>query len=230
MKKVSLLLALILCLTLFTACGKTYTAEDVAGKVYTYEKDGCGGYFTISIYEDGTFQYYEGMLSSYIGIGTWTLDENILCLKDQEMHRFTEDLSTMEPYIRTNYFKVEKDCLVWLAQGSDNFLYVDVADGERFFGEVLKINVSSYFDKEGNTKYLVSLDEVRDLVLNHNCTEEWLEELLDGFTHEDLTTAWGQWDGMTSGLWSYSWNLGETEKIGVFFDSNGCVEDIRISK
>ena len=148
MKKISLFCTLLFICAILTACGKTYTAEDVAGKTYVYEKDGCGGYFTINLYEDGTFQYYEGMLSSYIGMGTWTLENNVLCLKDQEMHRFTDDFSTMEPYIRTNYFRVEQDCLVWLEENSDNFLYVKVSDGERFSAVEVELNASSYYEPE----------------------------------------------------------------------------------
>ena len=49
-------------------CSKTITAEDLAGKTYEYEKEGFGGNFTIQLKEDGTFTYYEGGLSSYIGI------------------------------------------------------------------------------------------------------------------------------------------------------------------
>ena len=149
MKKTGLFFVIMLCLALLTGCGekqKVYTSEDIVGKTYVYEKDGCGGYFTIDLFEDGTFQYYEGYLSSYIGMGTWTLEDKVLCLEDQEMHRFTDDFSTMEPYIRTNCFNVEKDCLVWLEENSDNFLYVDVANGERFSAVESELDASSYFD------------------------------------------------------------------------------------
>jgi hypothetical protein len=94
-----------------------------AGTTYIYEKDGFGGDFTITIYEDGTFQYHEGTLSSYIGIGTWTLDEdNVLCLTDQ----------TIKDRTRNNYFKVHDCDLVWLSDESDNFMYIKVLDGEKF--------------------------------------------------------------------------------------------------
>ena len=214
MKKLSLVLALILCLSLFTACGKTYTAEDVAEKNYTYEKEGCGGPFRIRIFKNGTFQYYEGFLSSYIGMGTWALDENgILCIKDQEMGRFTEDM-TMEMYVRTNYFKVDKDCLVWLGQGSDNFLYVDVADGDRFFGEPFPT--------------LPPLSEIKKLVLKENATEEDILNLVAGFTCEDTTEIWGDPDGMCSGLWCNFWNLDENHYIGVYYEGSGWISEIKL--
>ena len=219
MKKVSLLLAIILGLSLLTACGNTekvYTAEDVAGKTYTYEKDGCGGPFTISIYADGTFQYYEGMLSSYIGMGTWTLDENnVLCIKDQKMGRFNED-GTIDMYIRTNYFKVEQDQLVWLAENSDNFLYVKAEDGDRFYGEPLPT--------------LPELEELREAILGQNMSavENEVLERLRGFTCEDTVKAWGDPDSMCSGLWCNFWDLDETTYIGVYYDADGYISEVRL--
>ena len=59
MRKISLFLIVCLCLTLLAGCGekqKIYTAEDVGGKSYNYEKDGFGGMFTINLFEDGTLQ------------------------------------------------------------------------------------------------------------------------------------------------------------------------------
>lgn len=67
MKKQILIILFFVCILLVSGCSDH--DNNVAGKVYTYEKDGMGGDFSIYIYEDGTFTYYEGMLSSYIGIG-----------------------------------------------------------------------------------------------------------------------------------------------------------------
>ena len=233
MRKISLFLIVCLCLTLLAGCGekqKIYTAEDVGGKSYNYEKDGFGGPFTINLFEDGTFQYYEGMLSSYIGMGTWTLEENnVLCMKDQETVRFSDDSSKVEMYVRTNYFKVEEGCLVWLAENSDNFLYVDVEAGDRFLCDGLKINASSYFNGEKqNTKELISLDVLRELMslATGYSPEDRAKELLEGFTCDDLVNVWGQPDSMTSGIWSYAWNLDETSAVWVVFDSDGYVSEV----
>lgn len=235
-KKIALILICALCLTLFVACGQTepiYTAEDVAGKTYTYEKEGCGSSFTIDLFEDGTFQYYEGMLSSYIGLGTWTLDgNNVLCMKDQEMHRFSEDFTTMEPYVRINYFKVEEDCLVWMAENSDNFLYVDVVGGERFFGGSMELEASSFYGgTELKNEGLIALNGVCFLMsLETGVTKEKLiGDLIDGFTCDDLVASWGEPDGMTSGVWSFSWNLDEANSIWVVFDSDGYVSRVHFS-
>ena len=235
MRRTALCLVLVLCLGLFTACRTTepvYTAEDVAGKFYTCEKDGFGGSFTINLFEDGTFQYYEGMLSSYIGVGTWTMEENnVLCMKDQEMGRFSDDFSKMEMYVRTNYFKVEENCLVWVAKQSDNFPYVDVENGDRFFGEPMRLDTSSvYSGTDWKNERLITLDGVRYLMsLATGVTKEKLiGELIDGFTCDDLVANWGEPDSMTSGIWSFAWNLDETSAVWVVFDSDGYVSEVHL--
>ena len=59
------------------------TKDDIMNKVYVYEKDGCGGDFTIEIKADGTFTYYEGFLSSHIGIGEWSYSDGMLTLSEK---------------------------------------------------------------------------------------------------------------------------------------------------
>lgn len=76
-------LYLFLALLLLAGCSRQVRPGDIAGKIYRYEKDGVGGSFTIRLEEDGTFTYYEGSLSSYIGVGTWTLEGNTLCITDE---------------------------------------------------------------------------------------------------------------------------------------------------
>lgn len=61
-------------------------------------------------------------LSSYLGMGSWVLEDGILVLSDDEEMGY--------PFV--NYFRVEDDSLVFLAEKSTNFIYVEVADGERF--------------------------------------------------------------------------------------------------
>ena len=87
--------------------------------MYVYEKEGFGGPFTIELYPDGTFQYYEGYLSSYIGFGTWEMDGNLLTLREHD-------------YGLVNHFTITPEGLVFQAEGSDNFFYKEVAEGDRF--------------------------------------------------------------------------------------------------
>jgi len=93
-----------------------------AGKTYVYENEGVMGSFTITLYENGSFTYSEGMASSYIGMGTWIQDGDIITLTDREM----------AGDIRTNHFEIDGEDLVFLAEGSSNFIYVKVQRGQRF--------------------------------------------------------------------------------------------------
>lgn len=117
-----LVLAMALLCAGFTGCAHRITESDIAGKTYVYEKDGFGGDFTIKINSDGTFIYSEGFLSSYIGVGKWTLDGGELVL--------TDDKDTGRPL--ENRFKVANGELVFQAEASSNFTHIKAADGEKF--------------------------------------------------------------------------------------------------
>lgn len=118
MKKATkgVLSALVLALAL-GGCSQGVTAEDLGGKTYQYEKEGFGGDFVITLAEDGTFTYYEGGLSSYIGNGDWTLEGETLTLQERTRH-FT--------------FRVGKDSLTFQKEDSGEFTYLKVEDGEKF--------------------------------------------------------------------------------------------------
>lgn len=127
MKRIFVCALIIVCLFSVTACsrakGENKDMQDIiANKTFVYEKEGFGGEFTIQINDDGTFGYYEGFLSSYIGMGSWILDNNILVLSDDDDMGY--------PFV--NRFKVKDGDLVFLSEDSSNFMYVNVADGEHF--------------------------------------------------------------------------------------------------
>ena len=120
-----------LCLLLFPACGDTgiaqqnnvQTEETSAettlpdGRSYLYEGEGFGGAFSITLYENGRFSYYEGFLSSHLGFGTWILEGDILILTEGD---------------RAFRFLWCEDELHYLADGSHDFIYVRVPDGGVF--------------------------------------------------------------------------------------------------
>jgi len=91
----------------------------LANKTFVYEKEGIGGLFTISFKEDGTYMYYEGDLSSYIGSGSWNIDGNTVVLSEK----------IRDSVIR---LKIQGGTLIYIAEGSGNFYYIKVKDGERF--------------------------------------------------------------------------------------------------
>ena len=102
-----------------SSCGKR--DDGVSGKTYVWEKEGAGGDFSIKIKGDGTYSYYAGFLSSYIGYGTWDLKDGILTM--------TESPDLYDFVFR---FQVKEGELVYIAEGSSGFMYVNVADGDRF--------------------------------------------------------------------------------------------------
>ena len=98
----------------------------VAGKSYLYGKSEFGWEFSISFHEDGIVTYSEGLLSSHLGIGDWTQDGDLLCIK--ETRSFLSG-----PKVCTYYFQVTEEALIFLADQSDSLIYVKVADGECFY-------------------------------------------------------------------------------------------------
>ena len=91
----------------------------IAG-VYRCEGEGFGGDFVITLNADGSYTFYEGYLSSYMGGGTWSVFYNTVYLTEEN----GLDLSFT--------FGVRENALVYLATASDPFPYVDLADGTRF--------------------------------------------------------------------------------------------------
>ena len=102
----------------------------VRGKTYVYENEGILGSFTITLYDDGTFTYYEGNASSYFGVGTWKQDGNLITMTDDGEGG----------YGLVNHFTLDGNDLIFIEQNSYNFVYVKVKNGEKFHctGEAYK--------------------------------------------------------------------------------------------
>ena len=100
------------------------------GKTYTYEKEGIMGDFTITLYNDGTFSYYEGMASSYLGFGSWKQEGDTITMTDDGHGGLG----------LVNHFKFDGDDIIFVEGGSSNFIYIKVQNGERFHytGEAVK--------------------------------------------------------------------------------------------
>ena len=91
----------------------------IAGKTFVYEKKGFGSDFEISFDMNGSYSYYEGALSSYIGSGVWVIVDNIVVMTERTANKI-------------NHMIIEGNDLVYIAAGSDNFYYLKVDDGDRF--------------------------------------------------------------------------------------------------
>lgn len=101
----------------------TDSVVTVAGRTYTYTVEPESGIdsdrFSIKLNADGTFIYHECLYSSYLGIGNWSVDGDVLTL--------TDDYFDLQ-----NSFKIDGGDLTFIENGSTNFLYVTVEDGEHF--------------------------------------------------------------------------------------------------
>lgn len=112
----------------FASCSakKDYTPADSAG-TYARTNEGFDGLdkFTITLNEDGTYQYYETWVSSFYGIGNYEIDGDTV--------KIVAELPGMDGTIRHTYkFKANGKTLVYVADGSDNFMYVKLPDGAVF--------------------------------------------------------------------------------------------------
>ena len=119
------ILSLLLCVIVFVCPLSSCTDDTVVPSpigTYIYEGEGFGGDFCIEVYENGTFFYSVGYFSSYIGRGNWSMDGDVLCLKDHEYPSMK--------YV--NYFKVKEDKLIFIKKHSTNFMYLKVSNGEEF--------------------------------------------------------------------------------------------------
>ena len=92
-------------------------------KEYICEQIGFGGIFTLTLYENGTFSYYEGAASSYFGDGDWIFENEKLTLFDRGTGK-----------IRKAIFDYVNGDLIYNQQESDqySFTYVELEDGKRF--------------------------------------------------------------------------------------------------
>lgn len=96
------------------------TKEDLYGQ-YVCEEPGFPDLFTITLRQDGTFDYYEGSSSSYFGGGAWELSENRVTLHDVD---YGEEWDF--------FFTVEDGCLVFDKEASHTFIYTNPTDKVKF--------------------------------------------------------------------------------------------------
>ena len=85
-----------------------------------------GQYFNITIdTETGVFRFLEALYSSHLSCGAYTVTDGVLTIRDPWP-------AETGPVDRVNRFRVEDGALVWLAEGSDNFVFVTLTDGATF--------------------------------------------------------------------------------------------------
>lgn len=103
----------------------TNRTEFVCG-TYSYEHNEESGFvladFNITFREDGTYEYYEGPLSSYLGFGNFSIKNGILTMKGNV--NAGDDTE--------NRFRIKGNRIYFIAKDSDNFTYIKVKDGQSF--------------------------------------------------------------------------------------------------
>lgn len=119
MARPALLIAAALTAILCTGCERT-PRNEFADKVYVSEKHED---FVIVIRDNGTFYYQAAWYANYRGDGEWLLDGDTIILED--------DIE-MQGYPLLNRFKVVGDTLVFQEEGSGNFMYTKLDDGDVF--------------------------------------------------------------------------------------------------
>ena len=87
---------------------------------YTRKNEGLGGLdeFSITLNEDGTYSYYETLISSIIGMGNYTIEDGIVTLYEGN---------------KTFRFRYYLNALEFIAGESDKFTYINLTDGEIFY-------------------------------------------------------------------------------------------------
>jgi beta-lactamase regulating signal transducer with metallopeptidase domain len=139
------------------------------GKLYLYTGNtdiASGGdliNFYISLEPDGTYTWYETPISSYIGMGTYSIEDGILVMHDDEQ--------ICTP--RVNRFRIEGNSLYFMEEGSDNFLMVKLSDGDEFvLGEYGQIDGVFTVDGEHSGDADAADDQVSNPDSENNQTPE----------------------------------------------------------
>lgn len=92
----------------------------IEDKLYIRGRPGFGDNFMLLLRNDGSYAYYVGSLSSYLGMGTWSEANGILTLNESSDNG------------KTFRFSVKNGDLFFISEGSSEFAYVTVKDGDRF--------------------------------------------------------------------------------------------------
>ena len=83
--------------------------------------------FSITLNPDGTYSWYETPVSSFIGSGHYSINNNVLIMNDGVVGQYT----------RVHRFRMEGNRLFFIENESDNFPMVRLQDGAEF---VLGVN------------------------------------------------------------------------------------------
>ncbi|MBQ7173103.1 MAG: VWA domain-containing protein [Clostridia bacterium] len=108
--------------------GKDGDNEVVGHYIHSYSSEApeFSDSFSISLNEDGTFSYYETVISSHIGMGNYTVEDGIVTLTEAGIPGFSGTITHIYK------FRYEDGKLIYLADQSNQFMYVTLSDGTIF--------------------------------------------------------------------------------------------------
>ena len=132
-----LLLAVLTVFPLLVSCDSKQTSETESNTETVSDLDEIYGFycrmndngvdsFSITLYEDGTYTYYETLISSHVGYGEYSVDGNVITLTELIPPGETNGTN------RIFKFKYQDNKLIFVKSGSDEFLYADLPDGAEF--------------------------------------------------------------------------------------------------
>ncbi|MCI7106651.1 MAG: hypothetical protein MR945_02060 [Agathobacter sp.] len=141
---------------------------------YSYEYNEESGFeladFNITFQEDGTYEYYEGPLSSCLGFGTYSISNGILTMKG--------DVDAGDSM--TNRFRIKGNRIYFIEKESDNFTYIKVKDGQSF--------VLTEHTGEENTGESVQSTQSNEQKIPERETEEAIYQWAKAFCQRDAKT------------------------------------------
>lgn len=95
------------------------------GYLFNSDQDFPKDSFSIKLNEDGTCTYYETVISSYFGMCRYRVEGDTVIIEDH-------GIPSEKPLKHTFKFKYENEKLVFIAEGSDRFMFVKLEDGDVF--------------------------------------------------------------------------------------------------
>lgn len=123
-RRVTLFLAMAVILGVLASC----RAREPELQYGMYSRENANGFdhFTITLNENGTYSYFETMISSHLGMGGYTLEDGVVTLTDSQIPGLYGSLT------HTYKFRCEDGKLIFLADESDDFMYIKLPDGAEF--------------------------------------------------------------------------------------------------
>lgn len=123
-RRLACVLAVVISVFVLVAC----RAREPGLQYGVYARENANGFdsFTIALNEDGTYSYFETMISSHLGIGNYTYEDGIVALVDDQIPGLYGSLT------HTCKFRYEDGKLIYLAAESDGFMYINLPDGAQF--------------------------------------------------------------------------------------------------